>query len=147
MLAHTENVWRSLHHPVKYEDNPVLVPDRAWEGYVVLQPGTVVYDGYAVGLQSRRPALGPHGRPQAVHAPGADQQLQGWGVRLHAELSPSAPVEKDGRRWLFYSGFTVPHNAPAADHDGRIGLATIRLDGFCSLDATSPGYVLTRPFT
>ena len=43
MLAHTENVWRSLHHPVKYEDNPVLVPDRAWEGYVVLQPGTVVY--------------------------------------------------------------------------------------------------------
>ena len=111
------------------------------------KPGTVVYDGYAAGLQSRRPALGPHGRPQAVHAPGADQQLQGWGVRLHAELSPSAPVEKDGRRWLFYSGFTVLHNAPAADHDGRIGLATIRLDGFCSLDATSPGYVLTRPFT
>jgi hypothetical protein len=59
----------------------------------------------------------------------------------------SAPIAKDGGFWLFYSGFTVPHNAPAADHEGRIGLATTRLDGFCSLDATSPGYVLTRPFT
>ena len=38
MVAHTDNVWRSLHHPVKHRDNPVLVADRDWEGYVVLQP-------------------------------------------------------------------------------------------------------------
>ena len=44
MLAHTENVWRSLHHPIKHEANPILEADRPWEGYVVLQPGTVVYD-------------------------------------------------------------------------------------------------------
>ena len=44
MVAHTDNVWRSLHHPVKHRDNPLLVADRDWEGYVVLQPGTVVYD-------------------------------------------------------------------------------------------------------
>lgn len=34
-----------------------------------------------------------------------------------------------------------------ADHDGRIGVALIRCDGFCSLDATSRGTVLSRPFT
>lgn len=44
MLASTDNVWHSLHHPVKHRDNPVLVADRDWEGYVILQPGTVVYD-------------------------------------------------------------------------------------------------------
>ena len=44
MLAQTENVWRSLHHPARHEANPVLVPDRAWEGYLVLQPGTVIRD-------------------------------------------------------------------------------------------------------
>ena len=44
MLAETDNVWQSLHHPLKHEANPVLEADRPWEGYVVLQPGTVVYD-------------------------------------------------------------------------------------------------------
>ena len=29
MLASTDNVWQSLHHPVKHEANPVLVPRRA----------------------------------------------------------------------------------------------------------------------
>ena len=66
----------------------------------------------------------------------------------HTQIYPvSAPVEKDGRLWLYYSGFTVPHNAPALDQYGRIGLATLRRDGFCLLDATSPGWALTRPFT
>jgi len=57
----------------------------------------------------------------------------------------SAPVVKDDRFLIYYSGFTVPHNAPAADHDGKIGLATLRRDGFCSLDATAKGYVRTLP--
>lgn len=57
----------------------------------------------------------------------------------------SSPILKDARLWLYYSGFTVPHNTSALDHDGSIGLATLREDGFCSLDVTSPGYILTRP--
>ena len=44
MLAETDNVWQSLHHPGKHKANPLLEADRPWEGYVVLQPGTVVYD-------------------------------------------------------------------------------------------------------
>ena len=65
-----------------------------------------------------------------------------------AQIYPSTvPVEKDGKLWLYYCGLKVPHNTLAVDQDGRIGLATFRLDGFCSLDATSPGIVATRPFT
>lgn len=59
----------------------------------------------------------------------------------------SAPVEHDGRLLIYYSGFGVPHNAFAEDHDGRIGLAHLSPDGFCSLQATAPGSVLTTPFT
>ena len=349
MLAETDNIWQSLHHPLKHEANPVLEADRPWEGYVVLQPGTVVYDKqnecfqmwynsqpsrdkpdvghylcYATsvdGLHWEKPELGlvefegstanniqlrnvswthcvlkddadvdadrrykllwwpedgsgiyaavsPDGvrwqpcgegpvipqratgdtcsfmrdpasgqywlyhktrtpsRPirmisrmvsddflhwsptRRVLAPDAfdppDTQFYGlsafpyagqylgllwvyhtyphtldvqlvssrdgvsWdrtaGRKLFVHLLPtneyrggafdsaqiypsSVPVEKDGRLWLYYCGLTVPHNALAQDQDGRIGLATIRPDGFCSLDATSPGYALTRPFT
>ena len=44
MLAQTGNAGapRSI-HSVKHRDNPVLVPDRSWEGYLVLQPGTVIW--------------------------------------------------------------------------------------------------------
>ena len=349
MLAQTENVWRSLHHPVRDQANPILVPDRAWEGYLVLQPGTVVRDEedgcfkmwynaqpsrerpdagknlcYAVsadGVHWEKPELGlvefggsrannillrgvewthcvlkdgeerdaerrykllywtPAGdgihaafsedgirwrpwkenpvvprratgdtfsvmrdpasgeywlyhktrtpaRPirmisrmvsedflhwsgtRRLLAPDAfdppDTQFYGLSAFPHAgqylgvlwvyhtypqtldmqlvssrdglrwdrtadrklfmhlvptneyrggafdcmQIYPvSAPVEKDGRLWLYYSGFKVPHNTLALDQDGRIGVATLRRDGFCSLDATSPGWALTRPFT
>ena len=349
MLAETENVWPSLHHPVRHRDNPVLVADRAWEGYLVLQPGTVIHDEqdgcfkmwynaqpsrdkpeagknlcYAVsadGVHWEKPELGlvefggstannillrgvewthcvlkdegdadPGRRYKLLYWPSAgdgihaafsedgirwtprqdnpviprrktgdtfsfmrdpasgeywlyhktrtparplrmvsrmvsedflhwsptrrvlapdafdppDTQFYGlsafpaagqylgilWvyhtypqtldmqlvssrdGVRWdrtaqrkllmhlvatneypggafdHTQIYPvSAPVETDGRLWLYYSGFTVPHNTLALDQGGRIGLATLRLDGFCSLDATSPGHALTRPFT
>ena len=58
-----------------------------------------------------------------------------------------APVEKDDQLWIYYPGFDNLHNAPASEHRGRIGLARLRVDGFCSLDATSQGHVLTRPLT
>ena len=57
----------------------------------------------------------------------------------------SNPIVKDGRVWIYYSGFTNVHNAPSEDHDGQIGLGTLRQDGFVSMDATSEGSVLTRP--
>ena len=57
----------------------------------------------------------------------------------------SAPVVRDGPMWIYYSGFTAPHNAPADHHDGKIGLAQARIDGLCSLDATSEGEVITHP--
>jgi hypothetical protein len=39
-----ENVTRTLHSPLKSSTNPVIVPDMPWEGAVILQPGTVIYD-------------------------------------------------------------------------------------------------------
>ena len=350
LLVQTEEVWRSLHHPAKYEGNPVLEPDRPWEGYLVLQPGTVVYDEqegifkmwynalpsrqkpdthpclcYAVsddGIHWDKPELGlvehsgstanniqlsgvlwthcilkddaepddqnryklvywsspanaPPGiyvafSPDGIHwqpcehnpvvpsgwatgdtfsvmrdprsgqywlyhktpaepirtvsrlvsddfihwrdssrvlAPDAfdppDTQFYGLSAfpyagqylgflwvyhtyfqtmdvqlvssrdglhwdrtadrKLWMHLVPtnhyagasfdsmmiypvSAPVAKDGQLWIYYSGFSVPHNALSEDHDGRIGLARLRHDWFCSLRATSEGYVLSSPF-
>jgi len=37
-------VWRTLNHPTKHPDNPILKADRSWEGYLAMQPGTVIYD-------------------------------------------------------------------------------------------------------
>ena len=63
-----------------------------------------------------------------------------------AMVFPSSnPFIKDGKVWIYYAGFTNLHNAPSRDHDGQIGLGTVRQDGFVSLDATSEGWVLTRP--
>ena len=59
--------------------------------------------------------------------------------------SALAPAIKDEKLWIYYPGFANLHNAPALDHYGKIGLAKLRLDGFCSLDATGQGYVLTKP--
>ena len=56
----------------------------------------------------------------------------------------SAPVQKEDKLWIYYSGFANTHNAVESEHTGQIGLAHLRLDGFCSLDATSEGFVITR---
>jgi len=39
-----EHVTRTLHTPVFSAANPVLPPEKPWEGSVILQPGTVIYD-------------------------------------------------------------------------------------------------------
>ncbi len=58
----------------------------------------------------------------------------------------NAPIIEDGRLWFYYSGRTEGHGMPTPHLDGSIGLATLRIDGFCSLHATHmPGTLLTRP--
>ena len=39
-----EKVTRTLHVPARAEENPVLTPDLPWEGSLILQPGTVIFD-------------------------------------------------------------------------------------------------------
>jgi hypothetical protein len=69
-------------------------------------------------------------------------------------MSITPPVMKDGDLWMYYTGYSNKHNARegilnpgglGSSYVGQIGLARLRRDGFCSLDATSQGYVLTRP--
>ena len=61
-------------------------------------------------------------------------------------IKPSAPLARDGLLWIYYSGFTIPHNALPEDYDGQIGLARARIDGLCSMNATTEGALITRPF-
>ena len=49
LVADSDRVWRSLTgayntRPRKVAENPIIKPDRPWEGYLVLQPGSAIYD-------------------------------------------------------------------------------------------------------
>ena len=57
----------------------------------------------------------------------------------------NAPVRAGNELFIYYSGFNKLHNLPDPDNHGAIGLAKTRVDGFCSLDATSTAFVETRP--
>jgi hypothetical protein len=82
-----------------------------------------------------------------------------WAMAWYSSL----PIVKDGKLWFFYVGNCTTHGGTrdeaywngliAKTKTGEIpaicslGLATLRRDGFISLDAgTEPGYVLTKPF-
>jgi hypothetical protein len=39
-----QKVIRTLHVPARADENPVLKPDMPWEGSLILQPGSVIYD-------------------------------------------------------------------------------------------------------
>ena len=58
-------------------------------------------------------------------------------------FTPNHPVVAGDEIRLFYGGFDGPHENPGSR--GAIGLATLRKDGFASLDAgEEPGIVTTR---
>lgn len=55
-----------------------------------------------------------------------------------------APVQVGDELYFYYSGWDGPHNATGGLHCA-IGLATLRLDGFCSMDAgTEEGWLISR---
>lgn len=54
-----------------------------------------------------------------------------------------APVQMGDELWFYYGGFDRPHNDP--EPVGQIGVATLRLDGFCSMQAgRSEGSLISR---
>lgn len=63
-------------------------------------------------------------------------------------LPPSAPILRGEELWFYYTG--IKYRSLPAEHDaiwGAICLATLRRDGFVSLDADStPGVLTTKPF-
>ena len=60
-------------------------------------------------------------------------------------FTPNHPLVEGDKIRLFYGGFDVTHGA---DGKGAIGLASLRKDGFVSLDAgAAEGTVTTRAFT
>ncbi len=56
-----------------------------------------------------------------------------------------APVVVDGKLYFYYGGFDRLHDADLDKVKGAIGLATLRLDGFCSMTAGSrEGWLIGR---
>ena len=44
LIERMDRVWRSLGRGGKAAGNPLIRSDRPWEGYLILQPGSVIYD-------------------------------------------------------------------------------------------------------
>ncbi|MCC6697196.1 MAG: hypothetical protein IT365_16325 [Candidatus Hydrogenedentes bacterium] len=56
------------------------------------------------------------------------------------------PIVRDGQLWFYYGGRSILHNTPPQDSNGSLCLATLRLDGFASLEAgETEGVLLTKP--
>lgn len=54
-----------------------------------------------------------------------------------------APVQVNDQLYFYYGGFDGPHNSPKSK--GNIGLAILRLDGFCSMHADdTEGWLISR---
>lgn len=61
LIAKTDNVARRLHPVKKYSGNPIVQPDRSWEGRTTVPQGSVIFDEeegiykmwYATDIQSK----------------------------------------------------------------------------------------------
>lgn len=53
------------------------------------------------------------------------------------------PIRVGDELWFYYAGRSTLHNE--IPNDGAIGLATLRLDGFVSMDAADQGTLTTKP--
>ena len=88
-------------------------------------------------LRPRRPFLSPSpgGSPVGVF----DSRI------VDTALSP--PVRKDKALWFYYWGGQAMHGNRHLSWGRAMGLAQLRIDGFCSLRACRfPGTIVTRPF-
>ena len=66
---------------------------------------------------------------------------------LSTLLGISAPVSMGDELWFYYTGIKQYGGLEYEKDNGAICLATLRRDGFISLDAgNAPGYLLTDPF-
>lgn len=105
-----------------------LSPDR-------LDPEIIwSHDGGLTWRRSRtRPAFIPCGEPETFDS--------AW-----VNLTTNGPIVQHGALWFYYSGRSGAHGVSFPHNHGGIGLATLRIDGFCSLAAQeTPGSVLTKP--
>lgn len=61
-------------------------------------------------------------------------------------LSPSRPILRDNELWFYYTGLRYRYAPSGVQGEGAVCLATLRRDGFVSLDAgEAAGTLLTRP--
>lgn len=76
-----------------------------------------------------------------------------WGVPRSWDdtwinLTANDPIRRGNLLWFYYSGRSGAHDAGYPHNHGHIGVATLRVDGFCSMQGQErPGWLLTRPMT
>lgn len=83
---------------------------------------------------------------QSVFIPyGEHKKAWDWG-QVYAH---HAPFVHEDKIWIYYTGYASRHwsNYHGDDRPPKtgLGLATLRLDGFVSLEAESTGWILTKP--
>ncbi len=131
LMESVENIRRTFHSPRKVGEQPVVQKDKPWEH-----------------LDSRRPWLSPRG-------PGH------WDACMNT--IPSPPIRVGDELYVFHGGARNHHDCwitgeregldvPEATDINEVayglGLAKLRADGFCSLEAgpARDGIVVTRPW-
>lgn len=63
-------------------------------------------------------------------------------------LTANDPIHQGNLLWFYYSGRSSAHSVAYPHNLGHIGLATLRVDGFCSMQAQeAPGWIVTKPMT
>ena len=63
-------------------------------------------------------------------------------------LPTNPPIVNYNQLWFYYSGRAGGHGAQFPEAYGAIGLATLRIDGFCSMyGGEQAGAILTKPVT
>lgn len=152
----------------------ILLPDEAGAASMFYSMAVVPYQGIFIGFLQNyyMYADDPNTKGPVRNGPKSHQldiELAWSRDGLHWERHPKRPVfletgvpgsydagmvylhqglfEKDGRISLLYSGNEAPH-VTAQIKQGRgshLALATLRQDGFVSLDAPKEGYALTKP--
>ncbi len=118
------DVQLAVSHNGRHWERP---SDEAWI------PLTPLPDNFERKTSSRSPETGVD--PFDPHVP--------WDYANNS-ASMLGPLRVGDELWMYYSGRSTDHRS--RPHVGAIGLGTLRLDGFFSLDAAStPGTLTTKP--
>ncbi len=87
-------------------------------------------------------------RPDRTTAIEASREAGTWD-RGYVQSLGNICVLNDDQIWFYYTGFAGDTNRPSNGMyaNGAMGLATLRRDGFASMEAFGAGKLLTRPLT
>ena len=82
-------------------------------------------------------------QPRVVFLPAG--QPEQWDSRW-VNISANPPIRQNDRLWFYYSGRNAAHKQMYPFPYAAVGVATLRIDGFASIEAGfSEGYIVTKP--
>jgi hypothetical protein len=118
----------------------------------------IPYGGYYLGFLTLHDEAG-HFRIQFAHSADGLKWHRPWrkpwldvgpkgSFDMGMVLGPADPVIWENEMWFPYGGFPIRHDSTDTNWESAIGMATTRLDGFSSWQASGEkaGELLTQPF-